>query len=62
MKNPNEHVGFQMAKDYMNDRWQYKESRHMVKQAQIKHPSRFYRVVCGTLVTTGHIWLPWDAV
>lgn len=55
MNNPNEHVGFRLAKDYMDDRLQYEKSRNMLKQIQKKRPSRFYCAICRSLVEIGHV-------
>ena len=55
MNNPNEHVGFRLAKDYMDDRHQFEKSRNMLKQMQEKRPSRFYCAICRSLVEIGHV-------
>jgi hypothetical protein len=55
MNNPNEYVGLRIAKDYMDDRQQYEESRRMIKQKMVKRPSRFYCAICRSLVSIGHV-------
>ena len=55
MNNPNEYVGLRLAKDYMDNRQQYEESRRLLKQTRVKHPNRFYCAICRSLVSIGHV-------
>ena len=55
MNNLNEYVGSQIAKNYLDDRQQYEESRCMLKQTRVKRPGRIFCVICRSLVEVGHI-------
>lgn len=55
MNNPNEHVAFSIANNYMTDRMEYEKSRQMLKSIEKKKPSRFTCAICHTLVNLGHL-------
>lgn len=55
MYHPNECVGLHLANDYIKDRHQYEESRRLLKQIKRMRPSRFYCIICRSLVSLGHV-------
>ena len=55
MNNPNEYLGLRLAKDYIDDRQQFEESRRLLKQTRKTPPSRFYCAICRSLVSIGHV-------
>lgn len=57
MDNPNEYVKLQLAKNYMKDRHDFEESRRLLRQIKKTKPSRFYRVICRSLVSIGRVFV-----
>ena len=57
MNTPNDFVKMSIARNYIENRLEYEDTRQKIKQAKTSKPSRFYCGVCHALVHMGHVFV-----